>query len=238
MKVAICDDDLLMCGRIETILYEHCKAGQIHIQCEVFDNGIELLNQIADFNEYQIYILDIGMPGIDGLEIARKIRKNSDYAVIIFITSHHELMQEAFEVLAFNYLVKPFEDERVVQVLLKAIDYVKKRKKEFIFKNGKTTQVIIYEKILYFESQKRKMIIHTKEESYECYASMKNTLKQLDLHQFTQIHASYIVNMERIRTTIAFEIELQTGEHIPISKKFNRRFNEAYREFILKRMEL
>lgn len=238
MRIAICDDDLLMCGKIETILYEHCKAGQIQVQCEVFDDGSELLNQISDFNEYQIYILDIGMPGTDGLEVARRIRKKSDHAIIVFITSHHELMQEAFEVLAFNYLVKPLEDERVAQVLLNAIDYVKKRKKEFIFKNGKTTQVIIYEKILYFESCKRKLLIHTKEEEYECYGSIKDTLEQLDLHQFTQVHASYIVNMEQIRTTIGFEIELQTGERIPISKKFNRRFNEAYREFILKRMEL
>ncbi len=238
MKIAICDDDLLLCGRIETILYEHCKVRQLQVQCEVFDDGTELLDQVLDFNEYQIYILDIGMPGTNGLEVARKIREKSDHAVIIFITSHHELMQEAFEVLAFNYLVKPLEDDRVAQVLLKAMDYVKKRKKEFIFKNGKTVQVIIYEKILYFESRKRKLMIHTKQEVFECYGSIKETLEQLDLHQFTQVHASYIVNMEQIRTTIAFEIELQNGERIPISKKFNRSFNEAYREFILKRMKL
>ncbi len=238
MKIAICDDDLLMCGKIETLLYKNCKSEQMQVQCEVFEDGTELLDQIVDFNEYQIYILDIGMPGTDGLQVAKRIREMSGHAVIIFITSHHELMQEAFEVLAFNYLVKPLEDERVVQVLLKAIDYVKKRKKEFIYKNGKTVQVIIYEKILYFESFKRKLMIHTKEENYECYGSIKDTLVQLDLHQFTQVHASYIVNMEHVRTTIAFEIELQNGQRIPISKKYNRKFNEAYREFILKRMEL
>lgn len=238
MKIAICDDDLLMCGKIETIIYKSCKDGQIQVECEVFDDGAELLSKVMDMYEYQIYVLDIEMPQIDGLEVARRIRQKSDHAIIIFITSHRELMQEAFEVLAFNYLVKPLEDERVAQVLLKAIDYVVKRKREYIFKNGKATQVIIYEKILYFESQKRKMLIHTVNGKYECYASIKETLNQLDLKQFTRIHASYIVNMEQVKTTIASEIELQTGEYIPISKKYCRGFNDAYREFILKRMKL
>ncbi len=103
--IAVCDDDSAMCEHLLRLVKAQCE----HCVVDIFCSGEALL--LADKN-YDIYLLDIQMLGVSGMEAARRLRKkqktfgNSE-SVIIFVTALSEYMQDAFDVRALHYLVKP-----------------------------------------------------------------------------------------------------------------------------------
>lgn len=108
MNIAICDDDRLMSGQIEKLVEQVFHGETSKYNTEVFFSGDRLLDFLEQSpNYFHMYLLDIEMEGADGLETAARIREADSDAVIIFMTSHAELMSEAFEVLAFQFIIKP-----------------------------------------------------------------------------------------------------------------------------------
>lgn len=237
MNIAICEDSIEMLGKLEMLVYE-CYNGDYHqFTCDTFLSGEEMLNSISkDHIQYQIYILDIEMKAINGLETASMIRKTDQNAAIIFVTSHSELMQKAFDVLAFHYLVKPINEEKAKQVILRAIEAQSQRKTTFHYKVRKKISTLYYEQIEYFESYKRKIYIHLTDGTDEYYGTLKDVLVQAGAGGFVQVHNSYVVNMDYIKFTDALHVILRSGAKIPITKKYYSEFNTTYRNYVLKRM--
>lgn len=237
MNIAICEDSIEMLGKLETLVYACYDGDSSQFVCDTFLSGEEMLQTIERENiRYQIYILDIEMKEINGLKVAALIRKTDQNAIIIFVTSHNELMQEAFDVLAFHYLIKPINEEKTKQVILRAIEAQKVRKNTFHYKVSKKINTLYYEQIEYFESYKRKIYIHLTDGVEEYYGTLKEVSNQVGLTNFIQVHNSYIVNVDYIKFADAFHISLMSGVQIPITKKFYNSFNTAYRNYILRRM--
>ena len=174
MNIAICDDNSIISGKLESIVDECFLSRSASYSITTFLSGEELLNRLEQ-KIFHIYILDIELNAVSGLEVAKKIRQTDFNAIIIFVTSHRELMQEAFEVLAFNYIVKPFDEKNTKRIILKAIDYVNLKKRFFTYKIGKRKYTENLDKILYFESNGRKIMINTENQVIECYGTMKTT---------------------------------------------------------------
>lgn len=235
MNIAICDDDSTISGKLESIVNECFLSESDSCFLTVFMSGEEILCCLEQRKVFQIYILDIELETISGLEVARKIRQNDYNAIIIFVTSHKELMQEAFEVLAFNYIVKPFDELNTKRIILKAIDYVTMKKRFFTYKLGKQNYTENLDRILYFESKGRKMCINTVEQVIEYYGTMKNVLEQLESQMFVPIHKSYIINMEYLKTIEGESVILKDEQKLPISKKYVSLLNSAYRNYIIMR---
>lgn len=235
MNVAICDDNSIMSGKLESIVKECFQFKNSSYSVYIFMSGEELLQQLKQNVIFQIYLLDIELKDASGLEVAKKIRQNDLNAIIIFVTSHSELMQEAFEVLAFNYIVKPFDKWSTKRIILKAIDHVNMKKRFFAYNVGKQNYTENLDRILYFENKGRKVIIHTLVEMITCYGTMKTVLDQVELQMFVQIHKSYIINMEYLKTIDGEIVVLTGGEKLPISKKYISQLNYAYRNYIIMR---
>lgn len=237
MNIAICEDSMEMLGKLEMLVCACYNGDNSQFTCDTFLSGEEMLDTISkEHVQYQIYILDIEMREINGLETAAVVRKTDQNAAIIFVTSHSELMQEAFDVLAFHYLVKPINEEKAKQVILRAIEAQGLRKTTFHFKIRKKISTLYYEQIEYFESYKRKIYIHLTDGIEEYYGTLKEVLDQTGVGGFVQVHNSYVVNMDYIKFTDALHVILSSGIEIPITKKYYRDFNTAYRNYVLKRM--
>ncbi|MDR2022364.1 MAG: LytTR family DNA-binding domain-containing protein [Hungatella sp.] len=237
MNIAICEDSMQMLGKLEMLVYECYNGDDRQFTCDTFLSGEEMLNSISkDHTQYQIYILDIEMKAINGLETASMIRKTDQNAAIIFVTSHSELMQEAFDVLAFHYLIKPINEEKAKQVILRAIEAQSQRKTTFHYKVKKKISTLCFEQIEYFESYKRKIYIHLTDGADEYYGKLKDVLGQAGAGGFVQVHNSYVVNMDYIKFTDALHVILRSGAKIPITKKYYNEFNATYRNYVLKRM--
>ena len=113
MQIAVCDDE----KEIRDMFAE--KIGQLYPKADLplYQSGEELL--LSD-NEPDILLLDIKMPGKNGMETARELRKKNKMTIIIFVTALDDFVFQAFDVGAFHYLVKPFDDRKFAEVLQNA----------------------------------------------------------------------------------------------------------------------
>lgn len=235
MNIAICDDNVYMGTKIESIVSACFPGGLNAVTCDVYLSGEELLHVLrAEPLKYQIYLLDVEMKEIDGLKTAASIREQDKDAVIIFITSHDELMPEAFDVNAFHYLIKPIDEEKVKQVVLRAVQAFEAKRTLFQFVVRKKIRTLYLCQIEFFESYGRKMIVHTTDgHEYEYYGTLKDVLNKIPDRLFAQVHNSYVINMEHIRTSGGEEIMMDSGRELTITKKFNKTFQKAYHQYAL-----
>lgn len=122
MQIAVCDDE----KEIRDMFAE--KIGQLYPKADLplYQSGEELL--LSD-NEPDILLLDIKMPGKNGMETARELRKKNKMTIIIFVTALDDFVFQAFDVGAFHYLVKPFDDRKFAEVLQNAIEWSEDRRK-------------------------------------------------------------------------------------------------------------
>jgi two-component system response regulator LytT len=235
MKIAVCDDDSHMAAEVEEIAG---RCGDItDVETEVFDSGAALLRDVDKDGSYQIYLLDVMMPGMDGFDIASKIREKDDSAVIIFITSNKEMMQKAFDVRAFNYLIKGSEPEKIEEVIRRAISYVSDRMSYFSYQKSNDRFMVRSGEIMYLESRLRKIRIITKDGEDEFYDTMDKVIKRLNPEMFARIHKSYIVNLEYVRKLSGNELSLNDGTMLGITANFQSEFNMKYRNFVIRQME-
>lgn len=236
MEIAICDDNVAFGGVLEQIV-EECFQSVSDFNCNIFFSGEELLEELEqDAYKYQIFLLDIELKEINGVDLAQRIREWNRYSIIIFITSHNELMQSAFEVNAFHYLVKPIDREKVKQVLMKAIYSLRLNKQVFQYKVRKAVHSVFYNHIIFFESYKRKITIYTQEETLVFYGSLNDIIKEVNPQIFVQVHKSFVVNMNYITYMDRESVIMCNDRKIFITKKYHTSFNQAYNNFILMRI--
>lgn len=237
MNIAICDDNPKIIGQIETLLLSFFEHDLNQFNYEAFLSGESLVDHLTkEESSFQIYLLDVEMKSLDGFEVARFIRERDQQAIIIFITSHVEWMPEAFEVNAFHYLIKPIDELKVKQVLTKAMEQLSLRKMILQFTIQKKVYTVYLGEVEYFESMKRKMIIHLKNgEEYEYYGTMREVIDKVSTQLFTQVHHSFVINLDYVQMKSGETIVLQSGREIAIMKKFHQSFQSAYRKYVLMR---
>lgn len=237
MRIAICDDESVILNDImlmvDEIIEEYGYIGEVYS----FNSGEELLRNLQkDLVSSDIYILDINMQDMDGIEVAKKIRSCDKNAIIIFLTSSQEWMQDAFEVQAFNYLLKPIDKKKLEEIFKKILSYFLDRKVLYYFKEGKKLHSIPYKNIYYFESDKRKIKIATDKEEYYYYDTISNVQEIVGEELFTRTHVAYFVNMDYIRNFDGKDVSLENGISIPVSKKYVESFNINFMKYLKKRI--
>ncbi|MEQ3338892.1 LytR/AlgR family response regulator transcription factor [Clostridium butyricum] len=235
MLIAVCDDQDLILNEemfmIDDIINEHGYKAEV---CG-FKSGEELLSEVEKRNVfYDIYILDISINDINGIEIAKRIRKLDKESIIVFVTGYDEYMIQAFDVQAFQYVLKPLSREKMEAVLQKCFNYISDKKILYYFKQGKNLFSIPYKDIYYFESNKRKVRVVTKKEDYYYYDTLSGVESKLGRDVFVRTHVSYFVNMDYIRSFDGKCITLENEIQIPVSKKYVNSFNESFMKYLQK----
>lgn len=224
MKVAICDDNPLLTEKINIMLSNYDPN---MFETYTYYNPLRLINQLDEEN-FDFFILDIEMNEMSGIELAKNIRERGILAPIVFLTSYKEYMEEVFQVQTFDYLLKPPTEDRMNQVLDKLRQHIGKSENYFIFSINKVTHKIPTKDIVYFEKDKRRVLIHTLEETYKPYMSTNQVNEQLDV-DFVQIHSSFIINCSYIKELGKNFLLLNVkGEfvEIPISRRFKASSHE------------
>lgn len=222
MKIGICDDE----KEIRELLQD--KVQRLYPEADIllYASGEELLaRELPD-----ILLLDIQMQGKSGIETAEELRLINKHLIIIFVTAIKDYVFQAFDVDAFHYLVKPFADEKFVEVLQKAAEqfadrkkleseYIKKERPNLLITTGGKHITVNFEDIVYAEVFDRKVIIHTMNEDIEYYGKLKE-LEEKAGSDFYRSHRAYLVNFSYIRKYNAKIIYLEKGQALMAKQNY------------------
>lgn len=193
MKIAIVDDMPQWQKAIEQLADKYLK-GKID-RIDIFSNDEEMNYE----EKYDVLFLDIEMPGYkDGFEIAERYRYRHEDTVIIFLTTHAELGRKGYMVNAFRYIDKKHIEEEMDEAL-KALMVLRSREKRVSFNvvfKGETN--IPIKSILFIETEKRNVIVHTKDKNYISSRQIEDFEGELKDCGFFRTHKSYLVNLENI----------------------------------------
>jgi len=228
--VAVCDDSRTDVEMLESAFD---KLAQYQFSYEVYFTAKELLKHVIDDGEmYHLYIFDIEMPEMNGLQLAKEIRKIDAKALFVFLTGYTQYVMDVFEVITFDYISKPITVEKLESVLLKAMQYLHMIKRDFVFQFRKNQFRISCDDIVYFEKKGRQAVIHTISENFKANMTTEEIWKQLDDKVFAHIHVSYIINLGHIRAIEGDEVVMDNEERLLIARSHKQNLKEKHMEFV------
>ena len=231
MRIAICDDE----EEVRAMLAEKVRRLYPAAELALYSSGGELLMAPPP----DIVLLDIQMPGPNGMDTAKLLRQNAKDAAIIFVTALEDYVFEAFDVGALHYLVKPFDGRKLTEVLARAVRQWKDRQRQtekptlMVTRAGEHIAVPI-EDIVYAEVFNRKVILHTLDSDIEYYGKMKELEKKAGC-DFYRPHRAYLVNFRFIRRYDAATIYLEKGQAL-MAKQNYQDFVKSYLRYHQRKM--
>ena len=231
MRIAICEDDKEIQTFIERKTEECLKEIGLEGECECFSCAEELLEKGS--MPYSFYILDIQMGRLSGMELAEYIRRQDKSTLILFVTGYKEMMQQAFDVQAFQYLVKPINPDTAYNVIMRALRTIQEKRNYICFTNKKKDTIFYYDEIECIESRRRKIIVHTEKGDYEFYGSLNQIEEDIKGPMFVRVHKSYLINLEKLREVERESVTLRSELKVPITRTYRQEFNKAYQKFVL-----
>lgn len=232
MKIAICDDSPESLEIIKSYTIECMVQQNIDYELYTFTNSESL---IASGLVFDIAMLDIEMPGVNGLICAKHIEKQNENAVIIMITTYNEYLDDAMELNVYRYLSKPLDKKRFQNNLTAAVNRYFKINQPVVFNNDDGTIKIYTVDILYLYIDNRNMTIHTVDTEYKTRRGMAWWKAALNPELFAQVHKSYLVNLRYVtnfdKTTVTLKSRGQVCK-VYCSRKYFPSFKKAFYDYI------
>lgn len=216
-RIAICEDDLAQLNYLKNCVENIFEDIETQVEISAYNSGKEMIEN--DLKKIDIFLLDIQMEELNGMDVAKILRKNNNNAEIIFVTAIIDYVQEGYKVRAYRYILKPIKIEELKEHLLSCIDEISKKRDNYIIlkTRGKINKIPVDE-VTYIEVIRRDIIVHTVDgEDYTVKNSMDNIEKSLKQYNFFRCHKSYLLNIDYVQA-IQGNIATVNGEEIPISK--------------------
>lgn len=221
LRIALCDDETdardSVRFQLEKILYE----GSEEIVYE-FTSGNSAVKWLKGHpGEIDLLFLDIEMEGLNGMDTARKIREFNQELVIVFLTGYSDYVFQGYEVGALDYVMKPVQEKRLRNIISRVRGILgKNREKVFTFKNTDGIFRMPVDKVSYFYSDRRKVLLVTGEKEYPFYGKLDEVEEQLKQQAgtgFVRIHQRYLVNADKVEYVGRGEVCVQ-GNMLPVSR--------------------
>lgn len=222
MQVGICDDQ----EETRELIADKVKIACPEADIILYKSGQEVLDALM---LPDILFLDIQMPGIDGMQTARELRRINSKVIIIFVTVTGDYVFQSFDVGAFHYLVKPFDDAKFKEVLQNAerqyrelelpVTNIKKELPPLIITTNGGHIPVNFEDIVYAEVFDRKILLHTMESDIEYYGKMKD-LEKMAGDGFYRPHRAYLINFDYISKYNSSVIYLKRGQALMAKQKY------------------
>lgn len=224
-RISVCDDNNGELEKICSIINDYTSENNINAEVKAFSSGSELL-EYEDRGRYSdIYILDIIMPDMNGIQLGKAIRQKNAEAFIIFLTTSKEYALESYSVKAFSYLIKPAERENVTAELADCFSRISKPPERFVLKCADGTVSVRAADIVYIEYYNHRMIYRiaggkTVESIYfrETFDSM--IVDFIKNGSFIKSSASYLVNMRHIKTVNNVGFIMSDGTLLTVTRKY------------------
>lgn len=224
-RLAICDDSDTDRQYATALVRRWAAEASLPLEIETFPSAESFLFHYAEQSNYDILLLDIEMTGMDGVTMAKRLRKENETVQIVFVTGYSDYIAEGYEVAALHYLMKPVKAEKLCAVLDRAVEKLRKNERVLHLEaNGEMVRIPIYQ-IRYAEVMGNYVTIHA-----AAVHTVRMTLgeleKQLD-DRFHRVGRSAIVNLTQISRVTRTEIHLLGDDRIPLPRGAYEGVNRA-----------
>lgn len=231
LQLAVCDDEKVFRSDLRKILGTELELCGIDYHISEFTSGEELIAGLEKA-DCQILFLDIEMKGIDGVEAARRLRETKRQMEIVFVTSYADFVFQGYEVRALNYILKPYEPEKIAAVLhtaLEALD-IEAEKYYVIDQRGGSIRVPL-SSVKYFSSDRRTVHAVTTEQEYTFYEKLSDLETKLP-DTFVRIHNRYLVHLKYLEA-VRQNTAVVDGEELPVSRSCKSGLSIAFAKYML-----
>lgn len=239
MKAIIVEDEFLAQQELSWMIQQH---SQIHIEA-CFDDGLDVLKYLQQ-HRVDVIFLDINIPSLDGMLLAKNINQFAHKPLIVFITAWKEHAVEAFELEAFDYILKPYHESRIVTMLSKLEATWQQQHTQTPAAHVSQTvnlqkdeRIIVTDvnDIYYVEAHEKLTFVYTRREAYVMSMNISEFCSRLPEQQFFRSHRSYCVNLNKIREiepwfNNTYLLKLRDLEfQVPVSRSKVKTFRQLMR---------
>lgn len=224
VKICICDDASEERASIYDLVKDWARRSERDVSIYEFPDAEAFLFGYEDIAP-DIVLLDIEMPGMNGVELAKRLRAGNKLVQIAFITGYSEYIAEGYEVAALHYLLKPVSPEKLFSTLDRAMERLKTDGRKLVIETSAETALLPIYEIRYIEVIKNYITIHA-DSDYTVKKTLKEIEGELD-ERFLRVGRSYIVNLRFISRVTRTEIFLRGGEMVPLPRGAYETVNQA-----------
>lgn len=241
VRIAICDDDISSLELIHFLVTSILKENEeTEYLVRRFQSAYDIMECLENPNlSFNVYFLDILMPMYNGIEVGREIRKNDEYAVIIYTTSSDEFALDACETAPLSYLIKPIQPEKLRMALENAIRKMDRlNNKNLLVKRKDGLINIGIHQIEYVEYKDHQLTFYLRDGRTVLSRVIQESFSWVVEHtlsdpRFIKPHASFAVNMDYVDSINSREFEMRSGALIPISKRVYGQIKQHYTDYMV-----
>ncbi|MBF0817705.1 response regulator transcription factor [Microbacterium paludicola] len=227
IRIGVVEDDPVSLDRIVSHIDRYRREHGGRFQVEAFADGADLLHEYrADFD---VLFLDIMMERVDGMTVARRVREVDSEVVIVFVTASPQYAISGYEVAALSYLLKPVPYSAFAQELERVLAQLRLRERRRLLlatADGSHHRVDMAD-ILYLESAKHHVLVHTSEADYDVVTSLKAMEAELAGEGFHRCNSGYLVNLRHVIGVDGNDCRLRGGARLQISRPRKKDFLAA-----------
>lgn len=230
MRIAIVEDEAIYAEKLRDYLRRYTQDYGQEWDVSFFADGISFLNSFK--GQFDVILLDISMPVLDGMEVAKRLRAIDSEVVLLFVTNLAQYAIRGYEVGAFDYILKPIHYFPFSQRLSRAVGRVKSKAKNYLVLNAREgMQKLDVNAIYYVESRNHDLIFHTESGIFTLGGTMKDVEERLQAYSFFRCNKGYLVSLRHV-DSVQDGCALVHGQKLLISRTRKNEFMEALINYV------
>lgn len=236
LRCCICDDDPRDLAELQALAEDFSGAHpELALKLQTFSDPRALWERVEERGGFDIYLLDVLMPNMEGMELAQRVRARKEPSEIVFLTVSREYALEAFDIAACDYLVKPIEKERFAQAMLRATGrFARPEEPAFLLKTKEGLRRVPFGELVAVESFNHDRVC-TMTDGARCVTTdtLTSLMERLGRDpRFFSPHRAYIINLEHITALNADNVTLVGGQQVPVAQATVPALKRAYVEYL------
>ncbi len=217
LHIAVCDDDKIILDSIGDTIANTMKEYETDFTIMKFVDGKSLIKSYSE-QRFDIIFLDIDMPDVTGIDIAKKLRNYSNEVEIIFVTNKDEMVYETIKYSPFRFIRKSRFESEINEAIENYLEKQSKHNYSVFFATEDGKKAVAVNDIVYIEVKSHKLTVHTTLHVVEANGNLKNVESEISEYGFIRIHQSYLVNFRFIDVVRQKSVVLDNEEILPLGR--------------------
>lgn len=225
-RIAVCDDRKEDRDLVCQLARQWAQDREFDVEVRQFSSGDAFLFQYTEDKAWDILLLDVEMPGCNGVELAKQVRLENKLTQIVFVTGYSDYIAEGYDVSALHYLLKPVSREKLCSVLNRAIERLKRDGRFLLLELPEELVRVPLFQVEYLEVRQNYVTVHTPDTSYTVKKTLTAMERDLD-DRFFRVGRSFILNLSKVQKATKREVVMLSGATVPLARGGYEALNQA-----------